>query len=172
MLKNIAIFTAGVVIGSAVALKYAEEKYRKIADEEIASVKEVFSKRENNKKDNDEKELSEERKRYEEITEKYKSDNEDEQEQEDEKMKPFVIPPDEFGECDYETISLTLYSDGVLTDMQNNEIEDVEGMVGEESLNHFGEYEEDTVYVRNHEREEDYEICLDERNFSESLSNY
>lgn len=171
MLRNIVIFTAGVIIGSAVTLKYAEEKYRKIADEEIASVKDVFLKRENHNNNGEKEFSSEERKHYETLTEKYRSDNENEPE-EDEKMKAFVIPPDEFGECDYETISLTLYADGVLTDMQNNEIEDVEGMVGEESLNHFGEYEEDTVYVRNHEREEDYEICLDERNFSEILSNY
>ena len=53
---------------------------------------------------------------------------------------------------DYDTISLTYYSDNVLADEDNEIIEDVEGVVGEDSLNHFGEYEDDAVYVRNNAR--------------------
>lgn len=82
--------------------------------------------------------------------------------------KPYVIAPEEFGEMDdYETVSLTYYSDGVLTDDFDNEIEDVEGMVGEDSLDHFGEYEDDSVFVRNDRYKTDYEILLDLRKYSD-----
>ncbi len=34
-------------------------------------------------------------------------------------------------------------------------------------MEHFGEYEDDSVFVRNEENMCDYEILLDQRNFSE-----
>ena len=81
---------------------------------------------------------------------------------------PYVISPDDFDDNDdYEVVSLVYYSDGVLADEDDNVIEDVEGMVGEDSLNHFGEYEDDSVFVRNDERKTDYEILLDSRNFAD-----
>lgn len=45
MINKILIFAAGVVIGSAVTWKLVKDKYKKLADEEIASVKEVWSKK-------------------------------------------------------------------------------------------------------------------------------
>jgi hypothetical protein len=62
---------------------------------------------------------------------------------------------------------LTYYSDGVLTDENDEVLEDVEDIIGIDSLNHFGEYEEDSVYVRNDEKLCDYEILLDNRNYSD-----
>ena len=41
-------FVAGVAIGSIVTWKFTKTKYEKIANEEIESVKEVFSKRKEN----------------------------------------------------------------------------------------------------------------------------
>lgn len=80
-----------------------------------------------------------------------------------------VIPPEEFGrEDDYETISLTYYADGILADDRGEPIEDVEVTVGNESLRHFGEYEEDSVFVRNSRMMCDYEILLDLRTYSEA----
>lgn len=82
--------------------------------------------------------------------------------------KPYVISPDEFGEFDdYGTISLTYYADGILTDDADEPIEDVEGVVGAESLNHFGDYEDDSVFVRNDRLKSDYEILLDQRRYSD-----
>ena len=40
-------------------------------------------------------------------------------------------------------------------------------IVGKESLNHFGEYEDDSVFVRNDRLKRDYEILLDQRNYSD-----
>lgn len=86
-------------------------------------------------------------------------------------LKPYVISPDEFGETDYKIISLNYYADNVLTDEFDNIIDDVEGTVGEASLDTFGEYEDDTVFVRNDSLEIDYEICADLRAYSEIYRN-
>lgn len=40
-------------------------------------------------------------------------------------------------------------------------------LLGIDSLNHFGEYEDDSVFVRNDARKCDYEILLDQRTYSE-----
>ena len=81
---------------------------------------------------------------------------------------PYVIPPEQFGDDEeYEQISLTYYADGVLADENDEVIEDVEDAVGIDSLNHFGEYEDDSVFVRNDARKCDYEILLDQRTYSE-----
>lgn len=80
--------------------------------------------------------------------------------------RPYVIPPEEFGEFDeYETISLTYYADKVLADDMDEIVEDVDYVVGTDSLTHFGEYENDSVFVRNDRLKADYEILLDSRNY-------
>ncbi len=82
--------------------------------------------------------------------------------------KPYVIPPEDFGEeGDYEIKSLTYYADGVLTDDWDNVIEDIDELIGEESLTHFGEYEDDSVFVRDDQMKIDYEILRDVRNFAD-----
>lgn len=82
--------------------------------------------------------------------------------------KPYVIQPSDFGEFDdYEKISLTYTADGVLLDDMNEIVDDIEETVGEDSLEHFGEYEDDSVYVRNDAKKCDYEILLDQRNYQE-----
>lgn len=178
-INKIVIFTAGVAIGVAASWKFFENKYKKIAQEEIDSVKEVFSRKEKTEKEEaakpeeeDEAEVDDQ-----EVVEYSKVINNLGYSKEianDEKggvtvaRAPYVIPPDEFGEDpEYGTESLTYYADGVLTDDFDHEIEDVESMVGEESLTHFGEYEEDSVFVRNEEHKTDYEILRDERKFSD-----
>jgi hypothetical protein len=83
-----------------------------------------------------------------------------------------VIPPSEFDtEDDYEVYSLTYYADGVLADEQNNPIENVDDMVGRDSLTHFGEYEEDAVHVRNEAMMCDFEILRDLRRYADVYHN-
>ena len=80
----------------------------------------------------------------------------------------YIIRPDEFGEYDdYDTISLTYYADHILTDEDDEIVEDIEDKIGFDALNHFGEYEEDSVFVRNDRIKCDYEILLDQRKYSE-----
>ena len=80
---------------------------------------------------------------------------------------PYVISPDEFDELEgYTPISLTYFADGVLSDEHGVIIDDAEEIVGD-ALNHFGEYEEDSVFVRNDAKRCDYEILRDEHTYEE-----
>lgn len=100
----------------------------------------------------------------------YSDMQEKEQKQEIIVDRPYVIQPSEFGEFDdYEKIVLTYTADEVLLDDMNEIVDDIEETVGEDSLEHFGEYENDSVHVRNDDKKCDYEILLDERNYQEIL---
>lgn len=82
---------------------------------------------------------------------------------------PYVISPDEFGSLpDYDKISLTLYEDGVLAE-DRDIVEDVDNVVGEASLTHFGEYEDDSVFVRNDRLKCDFEILKDFRTYEKVI---
>lgn len=73
--------------------------------------------------------------------------------------KPYVVSPDEFGEADgYDIITLNYYADGVVADDWNDPIEDIGATIGEDFASHYGEYEEDVVYVRNDRLKVEYEI--------------
>lgn len=75
---------------------------------------------------------------------------------------PYQITPDEFGEFeDYSTQNLVWYSDGALCDEQDILIDDVASIVGEEFMDHFGDYEPDIVYIRNDKLSSDFEIRRD-----------
>lgn len=201
-------FVLGAVSGATAGWIVAKKRYEEIAQEEIDSVKEVFSKKladtntalkekymdkfkdvEKNEKD----ENKEDHDSYKNIASMYKTENgkkkdyssysNDKKEPEKEsepanekeevrggKEAPYVISPDEFGEFDdYEKISLMFYSDQILADDCDEIVEDVDRTIGFESLNHFGEYEDDAVYVRNDRLRCDYEILLDERTYIDIL---
>lgn len=179
------IFIAGAAIGSVVTWKLVKTKYEQIANDEIESVKERFRDREmtvkdvvetcNNEgvnvdislKDKDIDKCNDiiDKNGYRNYSTKKDSDNKIEEKEEDEEMEgPYVISPEEFDESEYETETLTYYADGILTDLYDNIIEekDIDGLIGKDSLNHFGEFEDDTVFVRNDEKEIDYEILRDD----------
>lgn len=175
MMKNfekVLIFVAGLAIGSVATWKFVETKYKKIAQEEIDSVKDIFSKKKEQHDEVDEKEPVGQKNPY---FAKYKDTvvqygykiDENKQEGGSEMIgAPHVIPPEEFDtKPDYETVSLTYYADNVLTDEMDDVIEDIDDRVGEDSLTHFGEYEDDSVFVRNDLYKIDYEILLDDRNY-------
>lgn len=177
-------FIAGAVAGSVTTWHLLKDKYEELAQEEIDSVKEVFAKREQERKDNAVKKTvaegiknvgsnKPELKEYAEKLKKtgyvrYSDIGNDEDTEPVEQDAPYVIPPEQFGDNDdYDQISLTYYADSVLADDNDEIIEDVEETVGFESLNHFGEYEDDSVFVRNDARKCDFEILLDQRTYSE-----
>lgn len=83
--------------------------------------------------------------------------------------KPYVIHPDEFGD-EYNVVTLVCYNDKVVTTYDTGEVltdEEVEKLVGLDSLSRFGEYEEDSVFVRNDSIKVDYEILRYEENYSD-----
>ena len=179
---NFMMFIVGAAIGSIVTWRYVEKKYEKIAKEEINSVKEVFAKREQESTENNY--VIREKPNIVEYAAKLReqgytnySDVEPETNKEEvneESMDidiPYVIPPEEFGEFDdYEKIGLTYYADQVLTDNDDELVEDIEDTVGFDSLNRFGEYEDDSVFVRNDRLKCDYEILLDQRKYSDVIN--
>ena len=181
ILSKVVIFVAGAAVGSVVTWKLIETKYKQIADEEIASVKEVFSKRNEETKTEEPVEEEDEEddivmpnhkpdlSEYKELVKSYGYNNKEEEEEvnDDMDIAPYVIKPEAFGDDDYETVSLTMYADGIVTDEYDVRLDDeeIEDLIGKESLTHFGEYEDDSVFVRNESRQTDYEILADERNY-------
>lgn len=161
MAKNIFWASVGLIAGVICTKMYLEKKYEKISQDEIESVKQMYAKKEFRK--NDENKIQEE---YEDLISNlnYSGSNERRSERMMEE-RPYVISPEEFGEFeDYEKISLTYYSGNkILADENDEPVEDVDEIVGIDSLDRFGEYEEDSVFVRNDRLKCDYEILMDSR---------
>jgi hypothetical protein len=173
LLINAVVFIAGAGLGAVVSWKLLDDRYKRITNEEIESVKEVYRKKFESKTSEPDKaearkiepQEDPEKKEYAELIKKLGYS--DEEVKDTVKKKPYIIAPEEFGELDdYETISLTYYSDGVLTDDQDEPIEDVDKLVGKDFATHYGEYEDDSVYIRNDELKTDYEILADSRRYN------
>lgn len=198
------IFAAGAVIGSLVTWKVIKTKYEDIAQEEIDSVKEEYTrlmvsmkKKLNDSatyKDSDDNEddASEEdtddfddstMKNYNEIIKGYCSSNEEEDNQNEKKgdekeedndgvsyMKaPYVISPDDFGSVPgYNVEPLDYFVDGILADGWGVKL-DIADTIGEDAVNHFGDYDDDVVYVRNEQTELEYEVTRDPRTYAEAV---
>lgn len=179
-LSNLFIFTAGAAIGSAVTWKLVKEKYARLAQEEIEAVREVYMKHDDDSVEPTVEEepaavipesvpefTEQERVDYANIANTYNNNNEKGVPKP--VKRPYVISPDMFEEGEYQAVSLTYYADGVVEDdfydvWSDDEIED---KIGNDFMNHYGEYEEDTVFVRNDEEETDYEIMRDTRRYSD-----
>jgi hypothetical protein len=164
--NKLAIFVTGIVLGSAITWNYAKTKYAKIADEEIASVKAAFK----SEKSNEDSDICEEKNDIEKMEElaianRYVTHDKVIKKEETDMNEPYVISPDDFDENGYEIVSLTYYADDVLTDEHDNVIRNRDKLIGKDSLTKFGEYEEDSVFVRDDERKIDYEILADTRNY-------
>ena len=191
-MKNLLYFVAGAAIGSVVTWKLIEKKYKDLADEEIESVKETFKNRKPRITKDEVKETVEKvinkwkepKETVEDIVtaEGYSTEDEEKTEEDDETnytvdvdpgvevIVPYVITPEQFGEfTEYGTKTLTYYADDVLTDEIDNPITsgEMETMIGPNALDHFGEYEDDSVYIRDEMNEMDYEILKSEKMFSE-----
>ena len=181
-IKNIFVFSIGAAIGSFITWRFTKTTYKRIAQEEIDSVKEIYSKKSEKDEDKDIANVkdvecddrfsyenyipsSEEIEKYDEILNKngYKKGSSEET---GNYGKPYYISPEEFAEDDeYEVISLRYYADDVLTDEVDDVIYDWENTVGEDFPDHFGEYEEDSVFVKNDRLKCYYEILRDEDNY-------
>ena len=84
--------------------------------------------------------------------------------------EPYIIDPTEFGEfSEYEQRELTYYKDGVICENDTDMIDPYDIFGDLDVGDHFGEYENDRVFVRDDRRQVDYEILRDERTFMEVL---
>lgn len=188
-LSNFLFFAAGAAIGSVVTWKFIKTKYEQIAQEEIDSVKAVYCPRdtepESETPDNNvEKGYIPNATDLNSYTDMLASQGYTDYanakdgivnatkpvEEVDDMERPYVISPEDFGEMyGYRTISLMYFEDGVLTDDRYEPVEDADNLIGLESLEHFGDYEDDSVFVRNDKRKTDYEILKDPRNYADLL---
>lgn len=188
-LTNLFVFAAGAVIGSVATWKLVKTKYEKIADQEIESMREYYRKKSIEDKNSSINKVEESLKSVKETVEKASVDHKEyvklsnrytsqqltkpetrlEEEDEEEMTEPYIITPEEFSDSDYSTETLTYYADGVIEDDYEDiwSEEEIEDTIGSDFASHFGEYEADSVYVRNDYKEIDYEILRDERKYSE-----
>lgn len=176
-LTAIVIFTAGSVIGAIGAWKYIKDKYERLAQEEIDSVKAVFLKKsERNTEETNEKSGVSDYDNlvydngYTRYSDKVSIGNESDKSNID---TPYVISPDEFGNLDdYGMSYLTYYANGVFVEDCTGDIiedEDIAEIVGSMSLKSIGEYEDSSVHVRNDRLKCDYEILYDMRNYPDTI---
>ena len=184
VLGYILAFSVGAAAGAVVSWKMLETKYTRLVDAAYAEAKELYANRKRVVKDQDVEEentdIPETKptgdsmsvREYAAKLAKSGYVNYSDVQQLEEESEPssqiYIIPPEEYGENEeYERIELTYYVDGVLADDMNEIIEDVDDVIGVGSLNRFGEYEEDSIHVRNELMKCDYEVLLSTRAYSE-----
>lgn len=177
-MNNTITFVAGLLIGGAAgvlgARQYFKKKYEDIAQEEIDSVKEAFSRGEKKDDTEDNDSADDDGTELEEVKDimkdhGYFGENVDVYEMKKSEETPYVINDDEFGNMEsegYEMETLYYYLDGTLADGDDNRV-DLDDLIGAGSLNHFDEYVQDTVYVRNEKYRTDYEVLLMQRSFAD-----
>lgn len=101
---------------------------------------------------------------------KFSKDEEEPTETEDSEISvdtasgPVIICPDDYGEIpEYEQLSWIYFADHVLTDDDYSLITNYEKWIGDGALQHFGEYEDDAIHVRNDKLKCYIEVVIDSR---------
>lgn len=195
-LINVLLFTTGAAIGSLVTWKFVKTKYEQILQEEIDSVKETWARQMGSKNNNGIRRQNEGESSEDELDNGYDDavmtdysalageygHPSGETAENDEKGDgsgevpyingPYVITPDEYGDgnFDHSLYCLTYYSDDVLANDWWETL-DIEETIGRDALEHFGDYAEDVVHVRNERLDADYEIVRDHRTYAEVTAN-
>ena len=188
-LSSVIIFCGGVFIGGFLTWDFFKTKYEKIADEEIASVKETFEHKEPRPDKN--YKVEEALKGNDEyinvspgVAERiiriidsngYRNYSNTAIETDKkggtadmELKQPYVITPEQYEDnVDYTKVSLTWYNDEVLEDDWGNVL-DPDDVIGRDALKTFGQYEKDSVFVRDDDEQIDYEVLLDTRSYKET----
>ena len=182
-------FVIGAAAGSAVTWYGLKTKYQKYAEEEVNELREYYSSKLANTEDEhlevandiDEEpsptEIKSNRIEMAKIAERqnysgyFKTDAEGISEDPNIlEPRPVVVSPEELeDEPDYEWRDITVYADDVVCDDNDDKLDDVENVIGADSLNHFGEYTEHVVYVRNDRLKCYFEISKDARTYEEVL---
>ena len=197
---NAIMFAAGAAIGSAVTWKVVKTRYERIVQEEIKSINEAFSSQRSENQEQTDSGIDDENDEWADRDANQISwdeledldDDEDDEEVNDmdeyerltgsytnekggaENMakEPYVIAPLDFGELDgYSQVELTYYEgDDTLEDDEGNIIDDRDELIGPKALTTFGEYEDDSVFVRNDRLRADFQILKDYRTYKEARS--
>lgn len=185
MFKGLCIFVAGAVTGMFVSREIFRKHYAELADEEIESVRETYKKKDETKKydidepqeepkENDH-ELKEEKIQYNHIIDEngyihYDYSHVLPKKEETKSKKPevpqetgYIISVEEFGDIpEYDTMTLTYYADGIVTDDVDDIVEEHNILLGDDFEEVFRDFDASTVYVRNDWMKMDYEILRDD----------
>jgi AraC-like DNA-binding protein len=184
-MKNILMFIGGLTIGAGVSWMYHKNKYEKMVQEEVESLREHAKEKEGSSIDLNQFEEQEAKK-----VELQETEEEIEEQQEQARniinynkystpeptetvaekyKKPFVVTPEDFASVvGFDTDSFYFFADDVIANGSRERIDDVEELFGlsiDEIKDQFGVYEEDCVYIRNMRMKCDYEILKDEEYF-------
>lgn len=189
-LSHVIAFIAGAAIGYFAANYLLKDKYEKRFQQEVSSTIEAFksNKNEEYKKDDeanfkDEKlktisddivvaDIKEYAKNIGNLNYSEVKDEKPSEEDEDniDHTKPYVITEEEVDAyMNYSITQWNYYADGVLTDENNEVVEDVSTTIGKEAFEHLKKTSESAIYVRNDLLELDYEILKNEMTYAELL---
>lgn len=196
MLSKIVIFITGAALGSVVTWRLLQKQYDERVNEEMMAFKKAQRDEKMEKLEQMHADLMEKKEELR-VYETTVNDHHDEPREEStapieknwkttsehyrglldemgyyaDEPEPYVISPEEFGDNvdGYELVSLNYYEDGVLADDWDEPIEDIDKVVGKDSLTHFGEYEDDSVYVRNDRLKCEYEILMRVGKFADKV---
>lgn len=181
-IRNIFIFAAGIGVGSISTLYLVKSHYEEEKRKEIEDIRDFYRNRQGSPStsDTDDRDETESyvnkeiKNDYSKVLtqEKYKEEKPivvDKEKALDEEFTPYVISEDDFGEMiGYDAINLVYFADDILVDDNEDPVEDITNLIGDEALLIFRDCPEvDTVYVRNNSLEIDYEIERDTRNFAD-----
>ena len=192
MNKAVIAFVVGAAIGSVVAFQFAKKKYEALKNDEIEELRAYYAKKQPPKYEGpqdsaeaaqeDHATVMAEKPSIAEYAKKLSQEGYTGYDKFSAKEiegttirtpgeRPYVISPDEFGEMDeYSKISLMYYADGVLCDDMDQLVDNIDEIVGADFAEHFGEYEDDSVFVRNDARKCDYEILRSLRTYEEVIA--
>lgn len=160
-------FSAGVVAGGVVGYYICKKRYHIVKIEEISEPVKV---------DKAVVKKEAEEKIYEASYKKHEVDGDEDWDEAEKvnpvepEMVPYVISPDSYvtEHNDYAKIVLHYYEDNEVLeydeynlDKGDDHFADIGSTIGHDAVNHFGEFEKDTVYVRNEALGNDYEVLLE-----------
>lgn len=161
-MNNGLVFVGGLLLGAAggsfLTHKLLKDKYAQMAEEEIKNVREALladSEKWHKREDDKKKEII--KKKAEEAVKTYSSTSEPVGTpvvSTPVTRPPYEIAPSLFDDESSpmeQKMEFRLYEDDVILDKYDNRIqyEDLYRMMGKEVLNHFGDYEDDRICVRN-----------------------
>lgn len=179
------IFLGGLITGAVITYYVMKDKCEEYIQKEIKEVKDELHNRHDESSENtiidveehEEVKDTEDYGTYRVLTDDYAPSNEveiTEIEREDDPRFAHIVTPEDFGSIEgYDYDSLYWHPNNVVTNNTDTEIIDSDevyqlvGMSWSEIESHFGEYEDNTVYVRNNDLKCDYEILRTIEDFEE-----
>lgn len=180
--KGLAFIFLGMLFGVAVSQSYFKSKYQKIADEEISVIKEKLDEFKDTAKEPGPIVVDQDRSvvsgnKYSVMTREYSDPNQDvtaTNSDSNEDSSILIINFDEFANeyPHHFKLALTYYElDGILANDQDEIVDDVSRLLGENVMNSFGDDPEDpySVYVRNFSEGADYEITKVSSGYGETV---